>query len=546
MTETLTISHLILELLVAAAFQEPKKPDAPVQDTVPVPDRWRIPFPDYPVNQPGRLLDPYLQNTLKGDYPILGQDVFLLLTGRTDTTFESRRLPTPSGVSTAHTNSPDFFGGGGQNFINQDLAATAEIFRGQTSFRPRDWELRATGVLNYNSIELKENTRVGPDVRDGARRVDHDAALQEALVEAHLLDVSDTYDFVSFRAGIQPFVSDFRGLLFSDTNLGARLFGTLLSNRVQWNAAVFDMLEKDTNSGLNTFHSRHELVWVGNVYVQDFLWPGYTAQASVHVYRDDPTVLYDDNHFLVRPAYIGTIQEHRVDATYLGWAGDGHIGDLNLTHAAYAAFGRDHFNELAGQQTDILAFLAAVELSYDIDWMRLRASFLWASGDRNPTDSRAAGFDSILESPNFAGGPFSFWNRQALGLQGVNLVNRQSQLPDLRTSKTQGQANFVNPGLFLYNAGVDADVLPELKAVFNASLMRFQYTEPLQVFTQQTGIRRDLGFEMSLGLIVRPLLNNNVTVTLGAAGFLPGNGFADLYESHAWLYSAFAQLTLIY
>src|SRR5207244_379667 len=132
------------------------------------------------------------------------------------------------------------------------------------------------------------------------------------------------------------------------------------------------------------------------------------------------------------------------------------------------------------------------------------------------------------------------------GLQGVNLVNRGSALPDLRSSKTQGQANFVNPGLFLYNAGVDVDVLPELKAVFNASLMQFQYTEPLEAFTQQTEIRRDLGFEMNLGLVFRPLLNNNVTMTIGAAGFRPGNGFVDLYESRAWLYSAFAQLTLIY
>jgi hypothetical protein len=524
----------------------PRKADAPPQDAQPVPSRWRIPFPDYPLNEPGGLLDPYHQNFLKGDYPVLGEDTFLNFTGRGDTTFETRRLPTPSGVSTAHVGSPDFFGGGGQNFINMDLAGTLEIYHGDTSFRPRDWELRATGVLNYNSIELKENTLVGPDVRSGARRVDRVAALEEALVEAHLVDLSDTYDFVSVRVGIQPFVSDFRGFLFSDTNLGARLFGTLGSNRVQWNAAAFDMLEKDTNSTLNTFTSRHELVWVGNVYVQDFLWPGYTAEASVHVLRDDPTALYDENHFLVRPASLGTIQKHRVDATYLGWAGDGHVGAVNVTHAAYAAFGRDHFNELAGQATDILAFLAAVELSRDFDWVRVRGSFLWASGDHDPTDSRASGFDSILEAPNFAGGAFSFWNRQAIGLGGVNLVNRGSQLPDLRSSKIQGQANFVNPGLFLYNAGLDLEVLPEMKAVLNASLLRFQDTAPLQVLTQQTRIRQDLGFDLSLGLVVRPLLNNNVTLTLGVAGFRPGEGFVDLYERHAWLYSAFSQLTLIY
>ncbi|HXX92575.1 MAG TPA: hypothetical protein VEN81_03020, partial [Planctomycetota bacterium] len=515
----MTISGLLASTLLAAALPagaqepppEPKKPEVPLQDAEPVPSRWRIPFPEYPLNEPGNLFDPYHQNVLKGDYPVLGEATFVNLTGRLDSTFETRRLPTPSGVSTAHAGSPDFFGGGGQNFINMDLAGTLELYEGNTSFRPRDWEIRATGVMNYTSIELRENRLVGPDVRSGTKRVDHFAALEEGLVEAHLLDLSDRYDFVSLRVGIQPFVSDFRGFLFSDTNLGARLFGTLGSNRIQWNLAAFDMLEKDTNSTLNTFDLRHELVWVGNLYVQDFLWPGYTAEASIHVLRDDPTVLYDKNHFLVRPADLGTVQPHRVDATYFGWAGDGHIGDLNLTHAAYAVEGTDHYNELAGQKTYILAFLAAAELSYDMDWMRLRASFLWASGDRDTTDNRASGFDSILEAPNFAGGAFSFWNRQAIGLGGVNLTNRSSELPDLRSSKLQGQANFVNPGLFLYNAGVDVDVLPEMKAILNANLLRFQDTQSLQVLTQQAGIRKDVGIDLSLGLIIRPLLNNNVT-----------------------------------
>jgi hypothetical protein len=85
-----------------------------------------------------------------------------------------------------------------------------------------------------------------------------------------------------------------------------------------------------------------------------------------------------------------------------------------------------------------------------------------------------------------------------------------------------------------------------MKAVLNASLLRFQYTQSLQVLTQQTDIHQDLGFDLSLGLLIRPLLNNNVTVTLGVAGFRPGQGFVDLYERHAWLYSSFAQLTLIY
>src|SRR6516164_8630841 len=52
----------------------------------------------------------------------------------------------------------------------------------------------------------------------------------------------------------------FRGFIFNDTNLGARLFGNLGNNRYQYNLAFFDMLEKQTNSGLNTFSLRDQRV----------------------------------------------------------------------------------------------------------------------------------------------------------------------------------------------------------------------------------------------------------------------------------------------
>jgi len=230
----------------------------------------------------------------------------------------------------------------------------------------------------------------------------------------------------------------------------------------------------------------------------------------------------------------------------MGWTGDGHVDRLNLSHAFYWALGRDDLNPLAGQKVTVNAQMAALEASVDMDWMRLRSSFLWASGDRSPQDREARGFDAIFDNPNFAGGPFSFWNRQALRLLGVNLVNRNSIFPDLTASKTEGQSNFVNPGLFLANIGADSDITPKLKAIANANYMWFAHTDSLELFLQQSGIPREIGTDLSVGFQYRPYLNNNVIMNIGVSAFLPGDGFEEIYESDETLYSIFTTVTVTF
>ena len=48
-----------------------------------------------------RFWHPYLQSQLKGDAPVIGQDIFFNLTLNDFFQLEGRRLPTPSGVSAA-------------------------------------------------------------------------------------------------------------------------------------------------------------------------------------------------------------------------------------------------------------------------------------------------------------------------------------------------------------------------------------------------------------------------------------------------------------
>jgi len=95
---------------------------------------------------------------------------------------------------------------------------------------------------------------------------------------------------------------------------------------------------------------------------------------------------YDENGFLVRPALIGSAQQHKVQAGYIGINGDGHIGFVNLTHSYYFAFGHDEFNPIAGRRTDIRAHMGAVEASIDRNWLRFRLSGFFATGDNDWTD----------------------------------------------------------------------------------------------------------------------------------------------------------------
>lgn len=519
-------------------------------DFYPTPDRWRVGIPgNYIQNtRNDTLFDPYGQNILKGDYPLPGtQDKFFILTLTSDTLLEARKTPTPSGVSARNPGAFDFFGNGDSQILQQNFIVSAELFKGDTAYQPRDWTLRATGVFNGNFVHVSQLGLVNPDVRHGHDRGDEAFAAQELFAEKKLADLSANFDFISIRAGIQGFNSDFRGFLFSDNEPGVRLFGNYDNNRYQYNLAWFYQVEKDTNSGLNTFNARDQNVFIANVFKQDFLFPGYTMSINAAANFDRGGRQYDTNGFLVRPAPIGTISDKKVDAYYLGFSGDGHIGRFNLTHQFYQAFGRENFNPIADRSVEINAQFFAAELSYDADYIRYHGSFLYSSGDHDPADGRANGFDSIFDNPNFAGGGFSYFTRQAIRLtgSGVNLVNRNSLVPDLRTSKEQGQANFVNPGLFLYNLGADVDLTPELTLSGNASYLRFDSTSSLQLLLQDNKIGRDIGVDLSLGARWRPLLNNNLIVTAGASALIPGAGFSDLYGSGT-LYSFFTAVTVTY
>jgi len=524
---------------VVAAPLESINPDAAYFQTAK--SRWDTPFPDYHrygggAETPyilGHWYDPFNRNIFKADKPIFGK-TFFSFGADSITALEGRRLPTPAGQSTAEPGEMVFFGKGGEFFLAQTFRFSFDLFHGDTSaFRPVDWRIRVTPAANINYLYARELQVVSPNDVNGTTRLDGHVGLQEAFGEVKLHDFGPNYDFVNIRAGIQQFTSDFRAFVFADEQPGARLFGNLKSNRFQYNLAGFDLLEKNTNSGLNTFDRRGREVAIANIFIQDFFTHGYTAQFSYHFQRDNGGLHYNDNGVIQRPAPIGIIKQHRIDADYFGWTGDGHIGPVNVTHAFYEVLGHDTYNQISSQKTGINAQLAAAELSIDKDYLRFRASFLYASGDGKPRDSTARGFSSIVDGVAFGGGEFSFFNREGIPLTraGVALKGPSSFLPDLRSDKDEGQSQFVNPGVYLYEVGADADLLPELKLVVNANYLEFDRTEPLEFLLQQNGVRRSIGLDSGVGLIYRPKLSDNIVIHVGATDLVPFRGLRDIYSS---------------
>jgi hypothetical protein len=542
---------------------EPAPQEEP-QETVAVSEqkyRWTVEMPNWQrYEKSGEFpyvrshwYDPFNRNRLKGDYPIFGQRWFFDFTGTSETDIDVRRLPVPSGVSAAQQGQSSFFGKGQQGFASQTFFLTADLSHGDAAFLPTDFRIRFTPAFNLNFLQTRERGLVDIDVRDGINRFDTHVGLQEGFVEAKLANLSSNFDFVSIRVGIQQFSSDFRGFLFSEQQPGVRLFGNLRSNRINYNLAYFYLLEKNTNSELNTFEDRHQQVYVGNVYIQDFLAKGYTTEFSFHYNRDDPTIHFDDNGFLVRPAPIGAVVNngiltHGIHAYYIGWASNGHIGPVNVSHAFYQALGHDTFNPIAGRRVNINGQLGALELSLDRNWLRFRGSFLYQSGDGSKRfgSSRgdtARGFDTIVDDTNFAGGAFSFWDSEGIRLTstGVGLTTPGSLLVNLRSNKFEGQANFVNPGLFLYNAGVDFNVTPKLRAFVNANYLRFARTEPLELVLFQSQIPHSIGADLGVGFEYRPPLSENIVITAGTSGLIPSSGFDQVFNPRS-LISGFARI----
>ncbi len=506
-------------------------------DLTPVPDRWRIVEAlGYPVN----WLDPYHgTNPLKGDRPVFGNDWFISFNMSSSSIFESRRIPIASEINNEQGGSESFLRTRDQIFFNQNFSFDTVLYKGDTVFRPPDYQFRFTPVINYNQTKS-----------DGNSREKSAFAVQALYVEKHLRDVSDHYDFDSIRIGIQPFTSDFRGFLLLDQQLGVRLFGSRDNNIFQYNLAWLRRFRKH-NNGLNDLGSDlpDNDVFIANLYRQDLMVSGFTSQFTVayNRNREKGTRIIANDYLSDRPATFQENAEHDYDVVYLGYNGDGHFGRINLTGSMYSALGTESRGVFVDSETDIKAFFAAAEISIDVDWFKLKFSALHASGDDDPFDDTAEGFDGIFQNPVFAGTNFSFFNHQGLPLPGnkISLKRNNAMFNSLRSKDDPGQSNFTNPGVNLIGIGADFDVLPELKVSLQANQIWFDETATLEAVLGEQDIANNIGLDVSLAATYRPLATQNLILSLSASALVPGQGYRDIYDGRM-AYSIFANIILSY
>ncbi len=498
-------------------------------------DRWHI---IDALGYKSNLTNPYAtNNAVKGDRPLLdrptfGGTWFFNGTATANTLVESRRIPAVAGA-----NAP-FLDPRQQLFESETATVDAVLYRGDTIFQPPDWQLRFTPIFNYSATRT-----------NGQSVATNTFGAQALFVEKQLRETSANYDFDSVRVGVQAMNSDFRGFVLADQPAGVRFFGTRSNDVYQYNLGWFRPLPKNA-ARQNQFGAGIPAndILLGSLYVQDLFRPGLNSEF---------VLIFDRNHTRGTqvlapqaagiPATFNDNGHHNYDVGYLGYSVDGHVGSFNLTASLYEILGVQQQSAFGVQNSRVEARFGAAELSRDFDWIRIRASGLYASGDSNPFDKTSHGFDAISQSALFAGADSSFYIHQQLPLvlNQLTLKPRDSLFPDLRSTAAPGQSNYDNPGLRLIGLGADLDFTPALRLSMDANHLWFDNTAPLTAVLGRQIAGNDIGTDLSFDLFYRPLDSQNIILRLTAARLLAAAATRDLTGGTA-PFSAFFNLILTY
>lgn len=498
------------DLVLAQEQKKEGEKPAPPPDIIPDPDRWRRLEPQGLGLAPrSPLYDPYSPNILKGDYPLFGDKIFFAGTATVDFFTDVKR--NLDYFQNNRIRNVPFYD---HNWFNQITSVLAvEIFHGDTVFAPKDWSIKVSGVGRWRCGDLNATDfGCGDDYR-----------LLETFGEVKLFEIGNTFDPTSVRAGLQAFNSDFFGFIYNDTQPGFRLFSEINRNQFKVNLAFFERLNQEKLSALKEFKLRDMRMGIVSFQWDDFIFPGFNILPNV-VWSNDRAP--------------GVVAGGTVDAFYIGFTTNGHIGRVNVNSAFYYVTGTTAKNTPNQKTQPIEAEFVFAQVAYPIAYWNPRFAIGWASGDPNKRDKFAQGFDSAFDNVNFGGGQFSYLFGEKIQLGATTVLRGNSIFPSLRGANATSQ--YVNPGVLAMNAGVDVAITPKLTGEANYDYVRFDNTATLVANTKFKGrdVSKEIGHEFNAGLTWKPLLNEQLILFGGGAVFLPEGAVKDLFGDGMRAYKA--------
>lgn len=421
---------------------------------------------------PGRWWDPYGPNVLKGDRPFAGAKGFVVLTGIVDaqaTSLSRKGDSTTRGIST--------------------VLVSAEVFRGQTVFRPKSIGLRLTGLARH---------------QDGG---EDDFAPGESFLELLLLEHGGaSFDSTSLRAGVQAVNLDVQGLVVNDLLLGGRVFSEFSRNRYGVSVLWGRPLEKDAVSALGKEPLEADIA-AAVLTVGDAFVPGLNLTATLAADVDR------------------RVENEPLDVAFVAVALSGHLGRVVTAPAIYLAAGRR--KDAAGTSHQIVAPMGVLDFALPANAWTPRLTLLWAPADREPGDDNDTAYDAIADRVAFAGAGGA-GNLAGAGRAGVagTLFRKGSVIPSLRGANAP--PNFVHGGVRVIDVGVDLALTHKLAASFDVAHFRFDEPATVSTLTGTDLSSDEIGTEGILQLRYKPFLNENALVVLSAAMLSPGNALEEL------------------
>ncbi len=328
---------------------------------------------------------------------------------------------------------------------------------------------------------------------------------------------------LNIKVGLQNYKSDIIGSIYSDTDLGLRLTGAFKG--VDWSIYGANRVENDLLSDFNQISDfRDQQIYIGHL---QFKVGETIFKPSVHLNMDD-----EGDHKRGRAG-----RDEDVEAMYLGLTTYGPIGPVTVLTGLYGVFGNQDNVSLVGaiplRDQSIKAFLGYLDISYPMMDGKISPHIgaLFASGDDDPFDGNAEGFDAISDDVNVWGAKGAIIDdRISLGaLGGRTVIRHDSPFPALRD--TDANSNYINPGLIAANIGFNTKPFEKFSLDANVTFLWWEETEVLEAILAglgtPTSIGHSVGAEFNAEAIYQ--LTDQIRINASGAIFKPHQDMMRIY-----------------